>query len=114
MLIDDLFFIAIIFIFIHLFHQNGPASTLELDLEHYVVPAPSSSVGVVYAANLTETPRSLVNTGISSKNDASSGSSYDSSKAGVFSLDHSNSQKVLASCNSSPSFQVFHESETYK
>ncbi|XP_065029925.1 6-phosphofructo-2-kinase/fructose-2,6-bisphosphatase isoform X6 [Musa acuminata AAA Group] len=73
--------------------ENGPASTLELDLEHYVVPAPSSSVGVVYAANLTETPRSLVNTGISSKNDASSGSSYDSSKAGVFSLDHSNSQK---------------------
>ncbi|XP_065029927.1 6-phosphofructo-2-kinase/fructose-2,6-bisphosphatase isoform X8 [Musa acuminata AAA Group] len=77
--------------------ENGPASTLELDLEHYVVPAPSSSVGVVYAANLTETPRSLVNTGISSKNDASSGSSYDSSKAGVFSLDHSNSQKDMDS-----------------
>ncbi|URD81770.1 6-phosphofructo-2-kinase [Musa troglodytarum] len=75
--------------------ENGPASTLELDLEHYVVPAPSSSVGVVYAANLTETPRSLVNTGIFSKNDASSGSSYDSSKAGVFSLDHSNSQKDM-------------------
>ncbi|URE07697.1 6-phosphofructo-2-kinase [Musa troglodytarum] len=67
--------------------QIGPASPLELDLEHYVVPAPSASAGIVYAANLTETPRSLPTSGIFSKNDALSGSSYGSSKAGVFSLD---------------------------
>ncbi|URE07696.1 6-phosphofructo-2-kinase [Musa troglodytarum] len=67
--------------------EIGPASPLELDLEHYVVPAPSASAGIVYAANLTETPRSLPTSGIFSKNDALSGSSYGSSKAGVFSLD---------------------------
>ncbi|XP_064966223.1 6-phosphofructo-2-kinase/fructose-2,6-bisphosphatase-like isoform X3 [Musa acuminata AAA Group] len=75
--------------------QIGPASPLELDLEHYVVPAPSASAGVVYAANLTETPRSLPTAGIFSKNDALSGSSYGSSKAGVFSLDYSISCKDL-------------------
>ncbi|THU67925.1 hypothetical protein C4D60_Mb05t29850 [Musa balbisiana] len=75
--------------------EIGPASPLELDLEHYVVPAPSASAGVVYAANLTETPRSLPATGIFSKNDALSGSSYGSSKAGVFSLDYSISCKDL-------------------
>lgn len=34
---------------------------LELDLEHYVIPAPSTSANsaFVYAANMTETPRSL-------------------------------------------------------
>ncbi|CAL9163593.1 unnamed protein product [Musa hybrid cultivar] len=75
--------------------EIGPASPLELDLEHYVVPAPSASAGVVYAANLTETPRSLPTAGIFSKNDALSGSSYGSSKAGVFSLDYSISCKDL-------------------
>lgn len=35
--------------------------SLELDLEHYVVPSPSTSANsdLVYAANLTENPRSL-------------------------------------------------------
>ncbi|KAL6986168.1 hypothetical protein U1Q18_005169 [Sarracenia purpurea var. burkii] len=37
--------------------QNGSSATLELDLEHYVVPAPAKSL--IYAANMTETPRSL-------------------------------------------------------
>ena len=92
----------------HLSQQIGPASPLELDLEHYVVPAPSASAGVVYAANLTETPRSLPTAGIFSKNDALSGSSYGSSKAGVFSLDYSISCKVLA-CNSSCSSEVLHQ-----
>ncbi|XP_042441402.1 6-phosphofructo-2-kinase/fructose-2,6-bisphosphatase-like [Zingiber officinale] len=41
--------------------ENGSTPTLELDLEHYVVPAPSSIVDDAYAANLTETPRSLSN-----------------------------------------------------
>ncbi|KAG9146564.1 hypothetical protein Leryth_022828 [Lithospermum erythrorhizon] len=41
--------------------ENG-SSSLELDLEHYVVPAPPSTAahsGLVYAANMTATPRSL-------------------------------------------------------
>ncbi|RYQ99107.1 hypothetical protein Ahy_B07g086974 isoform A [Arachis hypogaea] len=41
--------------------ESASSPSLELDLEHYVVPAPSNSVDpdVVYAANLTEDPRSL-------------------------------------------------------
>ncbi|CAH1446970.1 unnamed protein product [Lactuca virosa] len=38
-------------------NQNGSSASLDLDLEQYLVPAPVTSV--VYAANLTETPRSL-------------------------------------------------------
>lgn len=37
--------------------ENGSSESLELDLEDYVVPSPTNS-GQVYAANLTETPRS--------------------------------------------------------
>lgn len=44
--------------------QNSSSASLELDLEHYVVPAPSSNSGLVYAANLTETPRSLTGFGV--------------------------------------------------
>ncbi|WOL16298.1 6-phosphofructo-2-kinase/fructose-2,6-bisphosphatase-like isoform X2 [Canna indica] len=82
--------------------ENGPASTLELDLEHYVVPAPSSSTRVVYAANLTENPRSLLNTGSFSKHDAASGGSYGSTKTGLFSLDYSNTHKDMDSVVSDP------------
>lgn len=40
--------------------QNVSSVGLELDIEHYVVPAPSSSGNTaLYAANLTENPRSL-------------------------------------------------------
>ncbi|KAH7677926.1 6-phosphofructo-2-kinase [Dioscorea alata] len=61
--------------------------SLELDLEHYVVPAPASACsGAVYAANLTETPRYL-RSGIFSKGDASS-SSHGSSKGNVLSAEH--------------------------
>ncbi|KAH9620683.1 hypothetical protein KSS87_001465 [Heliosperma pusillum] len=35
-------------------NQNGPSASLELDLEHYLVPSPATSL--VYSANLTETP----------------------------------------------------------
>ncbi|XVF05767.1 hypothetical protein REPUB_Repub05bG0200800 [Reevesia pubescens] len=47
--------------------ENGSSSSLELDLEHYVVPAPSTSAnsGLVYAANLAENPRSLAFAGVS-------------------------------------------------
>ncbi|KAF5821683.1 putative 6-phosphofructo-2-kinase, Fructose-2,6-bisphosphate 2-phosphatase [Helianthus annuus] len=37
--------------------ENGLSASLDLDLEQYVIPAPPTSV--VYAANLTENPRSL-------------------------------------------------------
>ncbi|OIW15503.1 hypothetical protein TanjilG_32907 [Lupinus angustifolius] len=42
--------------------ENGSSAGLELDLEHYVVPAPSTSANsaLVYAANMTENPRSLI------------------------------------------------------
>ncbi|CAJ1960417.1 unnamed protein product [Sphenostylis stenocarpa] len=42
--------------------ENGSSVGLELDLEHYVVPTPATSANTahVYAANLTENPRSLV------------------------------------------------------
>lgn len=48
--------------------ENGSSASLELDLEHYVVPAPTTS-GSVYAANLTETPRSLKRGGVFSNID---------------------------------------------
>jgi 6-phosphofructo-2-kinase/fructose-2,6-biphosphatase len=42
------------------FVQTVSSVGLELDLEHYVVPAPSNSANSarVYAANMTENPRS--------------------------------------------------------
>ncbi|XP_055832130.1 6-phosphofructo-2-kinase/fructose-2,6-bisphosphatase isoform X3 [Solanum dulcamara] len=46
---------------------EGSSASLELDLEHYVVPAPATSP--VYAANLTETPRSLTRKGVFSGTD---------------------------------------------
>lgn len=50
--------------------QNGSSASLELDLEHYVVPAPATSA-LVYAANLTATPRSLNRTKVFSGTDGS-------------------------------------------
>ncbi|KAL6200369.1 hypothetical protein ACLB2K_030151 [Fragaria x ananassa] len=63
--------------------ENGSSSaSLELDLEHYVVPAPPFS-GPVYAANNTETPRSLSLTGVFTKSDGSVNSSYTYKDSGV-------------------------------
>ncbi|KAL5580694.1 hypothetical protein UlMin_013136 [Ulmus minor] len=58
--------------------ENGSSATLELDLEHYVVPAPSTCAnsGLVYAANMTETPRSLTRSGVFSKADGSMSASH--------------------------------------
>lgn len=58
--------------------QNSSSATLELDLEHYVVPAPSTSAnsGLVYAANMTETPRSLSRAGVFSNADSSGSVSH--------------------------------------
>lgn len=56
------------------FKQNDFASGLELDLEKYVVPTtPNLGSGVVYAANLTENPRFLSDTGTSSNNNTTQG-----------------------------------------
>ncbi|KAK9677918.1 hypothetical protein RND81_11G175900 [Saponaria officinalis] len=55
-------------------NENGPSASLELDLEHYVVPSPATSL--VYAANLAETPRNR-----SSTASHSDGSGYDDQPA---------------------------------
>ncbi|WVZ56596.1 hypothetical protein U9M48_007098 [Paspalum notatum var. saurae] len=60
--------------------KNGFASGLELDLEKYVVPTPNMGSGVVYAANLTENPRSLLQTGSSSNNDTTEDILHNSTK----------------------------------
>lgn len=41
-----------------LIYQSGSTTSLELDLESYVVPLPTCANPTVYAANLAETPRS--------------------------------------------------------
>lgn len=76
--------------------QNGSAATLELDLEHYVVPAPSTSAnsGLVYAANMTETPRSLTRAGVFSHADGSSSVSSSFKDGGGVSVDRPATIKV--------------------
>ncbi|KAK6122138.1 hypothetical protein DH2020_044117 [Rehmannia glutinosa] len=66
-------------------NENGSSASLELDLEHYVVPAPTTSAnsGLVYAANLTATPRSLSRVGVFSRTDGSSGASQFQRDTGV-------------------------------
>ena len=53
--------------------KNGFSVSLELDLEHYVVPATSTfaNSSLVYAVNMTETPRLLTHTGVFSSPDGS-------------------------------------------
>lgn len=76
--------------------QNGSSTSLELDLEHYVVPAPltSANSGLVYAANNTETPRSLAHSGVFTNMDGPGGVSY-SFKDGGFSVDRPATIKVF-------------------
>lgn len=68
-----------------IYSQNGSSFSLELDLEHYVVPAPSTSTnsGLVYAANMTETPRSLTRYGVFSNSDGSVNPSHSLKDSGV-------------------------------
>ncbi|XP_059660892.1 6-phosphofructo-2-kinase/fructose-2,6-bisphosphatase isoform X1 [Cornus florida] len=65
--------------------ELGSSASLELDLEHYVVPAPitSANSGLVYAANMTETPRSLNRAGVFSNTDGSTGASHSYNDSGV-------------------------------
>lgn len=77
--------------------QNGSSASLELDLEHYLVPAPSTSAnsGLVYAANNAETPRSLTRAGIFNNMDASGSSVLHAFKDGVVSVDRPATIKVF-------------------
>uniref|UniRef100_A0A5B6YJM8 Putative 6-phosphofructo-2-kinase/fructose-2,6-bisphosphatase n=1 Tax=Davidia involucrata TaxID=16924 RepID=A0A5B6YJM8_DAVIN len=65
--------------------ENGSSASLELDLEHYVVPAPTTSAnsGLVYAANMTETPRSLTRAGVFSNTDGSGSGPHSYKDGGV-------------------------------
>ncbi|KAM0931277.1 hypothetical protein ACQ4PT_000348 [Festuca glaucescens] len=77
-------------------HQNDFASGLELDLEKYVVPTtPNMGSGVVYAANLTENPRSLLNTGMSSNNDTTMGILHNLVKGDASPDHYANTQKGM-------------------
>ncbi|XXG39735.1 hypothetical protein AAC387_Pa01g0616 [Persea americana] len=68
--------------------ENGSATSLELDLEHYLVPSPTcANTGHVYAANLTETPRSLAQTGVFANSEFLRSPSHGSNKGGVVSFD---------------------------
>lgn len=71
---------------------------MELDLEQYLVPIPTSaSSGAVYAANLTETPRYLHQTSVFSKNAASNSDSHGPTDAIAGHVDQVSSKKVRAS-----------------
>lgn len=75
--------VKLFFLFFWSCTQNSSSATLELDLEHYVVPAPSASGHHVYAANMTETPRSLTLSGVFTNSDGSTGSSYTFKDSGI-------------------------------
>ncbi|XP_040993891.1 6-phosphofructo-2-kinase/fructose-2,6-bisphosphatase-like [Juglans microcarpa x Juglans regia] len=76
--------------------ENGSSASLELDLEHYVIPAPSTSAnsGLVYAANNTETPSSLTCAGVFNNMDGS-GNVLHSFKDGGVSVDQPASKKDM-------------------
>ncbi|KAG6629056.1 6-phosphofructo-2-kinase/fructose-2,6-bisphosphatase-like [Carya illinoinensis] len=76
--------------------ENGSSASLELDLEHYVIPAPSTfaNSGLVYAANNTETPRSLTCAGFFNNMDGS-GNVLHSFKDGSVSVDRPASEKAM-------------------
>ncbi|KAG5515088.1 hypothetical protein RHGRI_036207 [Rhododendron griersonianum] len=64
--------------------ENGSSVSLELDLEHYVVPAPAAS-SLIYAANMAETPRSLTHAGVFSKHESSTSGLQSHKDGGVLS-----------------------------
>jgi 6-phosphofructo-2-kinase/fructose-2,6-biphosphatase len=63
-------------------------------LEKYVVPTTSSMGSGVYAANLTENPRSLLNTGMSSNNDTTLGVLHNLVKGDASPDHYANTKKV--------------------
>ncbi|KAM0995935.1 hypothetical protein ACFX13_006061 [Malus domestica] len=73
--------------------ENCSSASLELDLEYYVVPAPSTSAnsGHVYAANMTETPRSLNLSGVA---DGSTSASHTFKDGGVSADRHATTKEM--------------------
>ncbi|KAL8150920.1 hypothetical protein V2J09_020728 [Rumex salicifolius] len=59
-------------------YENESSATLDLDIEHYVIPSPASPANSVYAANLAASPRDT--TFISNIQSTASSSSRSSSK----------------------------------
>ncbi|KAF6170380.1 hypothetical protein GIB67_014310 [Kingdonia uniflora] len=57
--------------------QNDSSASLDLDLERYVVPASTTTINssLVYAANLTATPRSMIHAGTFSTTEGSNSGS---------------------------------------
>jgi hypothetical protein len=51
-----------------LLKQDGPTGGLELDLEQYLIPTPTTHAAATYAANLTENPRSKLYSRVPSQN----------------------------------------------
>ncbi|PIA32389.1 hypothetical protein AQUCO_04500175v1 [Aquilegia coerulea] len=92
--------------------ENGSTSSLELDLEHYVVPAPvtSANSGLVYAANLAATPRSITHGGTFSSNETSHRTSHSNKALGV-SVDQSAHKKEMEVIIPDPS-RLFPNSNT--
>jgi 6-phosphofructo-2-kinase/fructose-2,6-biphosphatase len=75
--------------------QDGSGSSLELDLEHYVVPTPTAPP-TEYAANLAATPASLTQPSIWT-NDIPLSDGIQSPSASADFQDHSDPNKVR--CN---------------
>jgi 6-phosphofructo-2-kinase/fructose-2,6-biphosphatase len=65
--------------------EDGPTGGLEFDLEQYVIPAPTAHTAAIYAANVTEDPRSKLHSHISSQKYAN----------GTISGSHGNVEKVV-------------------
>ncbi|XP_078159910.1 6-phosphofructo-2-kinase/fructose-2,6-bisphosphatase-like isoform X1 [Carex rostrata] len=84
--------------------QDGPTGGLELDLEQYVIPAPTARTASFYAANVTEDPRSKFHSPISSQkyaNGTISGSHGSVEKdRNVRALDRSTSHSVMTDLKS--------------
>jgi 6-phosphofructo-2-kinase/fructose-2,6-biphosphatase len=76
------------------FLQEGSGATLELDLEHYVVPTPTAPPNE-YPANLAATPASLIQTGALQTNDMLLNDGIQSPSSVSADFDgHSNHKKV--------------------
>ncbi|XP_019167629.1 PREDICTED: 6-phosphofructo-2-kinase/fructose-2,6-bisphosphatase-like [Ipomoea nil] len=83
---------------------SGFSATVDLDLEHYVVPSPTTCAnsGLVYAANLTETPRSLNGYGEmevavpNPTNEPSSSAILESKSVGTLSLQKNDIHKCIS------------------
>lgn len=80
-----------------IFLQNCPSESLELDLEHYEVPAPAASANssLVYAADNAENPRSLSASGSFVNDNTPKAAASNSPRVSGVSVDGSPSAEVL-------------------